>query len=62
MSGWDQHHDIEALEELLRAREGRETLDAEIVLEVGRIRRMFDHAKAVVANWRPPPTPDEWDE
>ena len=45
MSGWDQHHDIEHLEAQMRRREGRESLDAEIEMEVTRIRRMFDAAK-----------------
>jgi hypothetical protein len=45
VSGWDQYHDIEALEAQLRARDGRETLDAEIDIELSRIRRMFDDAK-----------------
>lgn len=56
----DQRYDISAWEDIIRAREGRETLDAEIVMERTRIRRMFDQAKSVVANWRPTPTPDEW--
>ena len=45
MSGWDSRGDIEALEAQMRARDGRETLDAEIEMEVTRIRRMFDAAK-----------------
>jgi len=45
MSGWDQRYDVEAWEDILRARDGRETLDAEIAMEVTRIRRMFDAAK-----------------
>jgi len=45
MSGWDQRHDIEHLEAQLRAREGRQTLDSEIAIELSRIQRMFDDAK-----------------
>jgi hypothetical protein len=45
VSGWDQRHDIEHLEAQLRALDGRESLDAEIEMEVTRIRRMFDAAK-----------------
>lgn len=45
MSGWDQRYDVEAWEDILRVREGRETLDAEIAMELTRIRRMFDGAK-----------------
>jgi len=45
VSGWDQHHDIEHLEAQLRARDGRETLDAEIAIELSRIRRMFEAAR-----------------
>lgn len=62
MTGWDQHYDIDTLEEALRARNGRETLDAELVHEHSRITRMFDQAKAVVARWRLPPEMDEWGE
>ena len=45
MSGWDQHHDIEHLEAQMRARDGRETLEAECEMERTRIRRMFNEAK-----------------
>jgi hypothetical protein len=45
VSGWDAKWDIEQLEAQLRARDGRESLDAEIEHEVHRIRRMFDEAK-----------------
>jgi len=45
MSGWDQRYDVDAWEDILRAREGRETLDSEINVELSRIRRMFNEAQ-----------------
>lgn len=46
MSGWDQHHDIETFEEIMRARHGRESLERECEASRHLIRNWCRMAKA----------------